>query len=635
VDLGQRDAGAFARLSVFSRKPEGSSRFIGKTGDKSWYAKVSRQGLLRLPGEDARAWRAASKLDPDEGPAFREELFGDKGRSATLAETEDASALLLGFEIPEDGFMPEGWRQSLSFPEQNDKLLFAARRALSRVRRLHRWAWFLEEGKRPDAAFDEILECDDPVVAPPATVEMARSKDRGLKRDLHEALDRRQKTLVHLLERLANRIVPLRGRSWRWTTHPDKADCFRLCMAGPAIPGVMIRGQRGLSMKRIEQLTELRKRLQSLNQTLRRKAGCKAPLRRDDSIPDCCPDLLEKIDRMKEQRINQTAHMILAEALGLRLRAPKPDKKQSKHECDLHGQYEKVASPVDFIVIENLSRYLTSQGRAPRENSRLMKWCHREVRQKLKMLCEIFFPPCDRWQGKDVHPLLEAPAAYSSRFCSRSGVAGFRAVEVTRGFENGYRWKWLKDKVGADGKPSAEAKHIAEVAQMFNTAENGSGKSVTLLVPMAGGPIFVPITDEGDARALAPKVVQADINAAINIGLRAIGDPLEWSIHQRLRTRRDKKGLFCREKRRFGADVGPAVEWSDQGDDKDSSENPNFFADFARCANWGKARLAGQSAPGEVPLASGKALWGAVKSSQWERCLSLNHKRLQALTPSV
>ena len=55
--------------------------------------------------------------------------------------------------------------------------------------------------------------------------------------------------------------------------------------------------------------------------------------------------------------------------------------------------YEKFREPADFIVIEDLSRYRASQGRAPRENSRLMKWCHRAVRDKLKELCEPFGIP--------------------------------------------------------------------------------------------------------------------------------------------------------------------------------------------------------------------------------------------------
>ncbi len=133
-----------------------------------------------------------------------------------------------------------------------------------------------------------------------------------------------------------------------------------------------------------------------------------------------CQLLLEKIDRMKEQRINQTAHLILAEALGLRLREHEITP-QEREDRDIHGEYEKIPGrePVDFIVIENLDRYLTSQGRGPSENSRLMKWAHRAVREKIKMLAEEPFGI----------PVVEAAAAYSSRFCAITGVAGARCEE--------------------------------------------------------------------------------------------------------------------------------------------------------------------------------------------------------------
>jgi len=205
---------------------------------------------------------------------------------------------------------------------------------------------------------------------------------------------------------------------------------YWLTQHGTALPNVRARGQRGLTLERIEQIEELRRRFQSLNQTLRRDIAGKPPIRRDEAVPDPCPDLLEKLDRIKEQRINQTAHMILAEALGVKLARPPANKADLRQECDQHGVYEKLREPVDFIVIEDLSRYRASQGRAPRENSRLMKLCHRGVRNKLKQLCEPFGIP-----------VLETPAAWLSRFCSRSGVAASTRGSAS-GIENGIPWSW-------------------------------------------------------------------------------------------------------------------------------------------------------------------------------------------------
>ncbi|MEK7722595.1 MAG: type V CRISPR-associated protein Cas12b, partial [Elusimicrobiota bacterium] len=287
VDLGQRDAGAFARIEVSKVKSE-KARFIGNAGGSGWYAKISGQGLFRLPGEDAIVWRKGASRDADSGYAFREELSGEKGRMGNEAEIKEAANLLEALGSAEADFMPDNWRTKLSFPEQNDKLLVAARRAQSRLAQLHRWAHFLGEGKKEATAYLEIADVADGKRLPEAWKGLAEKKDTRLKVFILEKLKKDQAELPPLLIRLANRVLPLRGRSWSWGPNPNKIDCFLLTQTGPA-ENVKLCGQRGLSMERIEQLAELRKRFQSLNQTLRREIGKAAPKRRDDSIPDCCP----------------------------------------------------------------------------------------------------------------------------------------------------------------------------------------------------------------------------------------------------------------------------------------------------------------------------------------------------------
>ena len=466
ADLGQRDAGAFARLVV---RCDGDlancpSRFIGTTGTKHWRAALDRSGLFRLSGEDAMVWRALSSRDAenpeDFGKSFdfREELWGERGRPARVWESDDTADLMRLLEAVEKDvnekenflLLPDGWRSRLSFPEQNDKLLVAMRRFQSRIARLHRWCWFLRgDDRQQSTAREEIAECDDPRLVSPDLKALIEKRDLRALDTLDCLLRERLTCAPSLLVRVANRVLPLHGRSWRWGKHlaaTDQNPLHVLTQDGPIMDSkdrpVWLRGQRGLSMERIEQIEELRKRFQSLNQTLRHAIGSKPPIRRDESVPDPCPDLLDKLDHLKEQRINQTAHLILAEALGLRLAPPPSNKQALRQEKDQHGVYEKICDdkgdwigPVDFIVIEDLSRYRASQGRAPRENSRLMKWSHRAVRDKLKQLCEVFGLP-----------VLETPAAYSSRFCSRSGVPGFRAEDVAAGFTQSGHWAWLAGK---------------------------------------------------------------------------------------------------------------------------------------------------------------------------------------------
>lgn len=691
TDLGQRDAGAFARLLVVSGSAADMqpSRFIGETGGKHWRAALERTGLLRLPGEDAEIWRERSSKD-EENPGdsgkpfdFREELWGERGRPARDWEAGDTAELmrLLEFSTEEAALslLPENWRSSLSFPEQNDKLLVAMRRYQSRISRLHRWCCFLKgDEKQQQTAWDEMAGCDDTRLISAEQSAGMKKRDPRLVAELESQLRQRLHLVPTLLVRIANRILPLRGRSWHWEKHPTSKPentLHQLTQNGLKLDSrdrpVWLRGQRGLSMERIEQVAELRKRFQSLNQTLRRKIGGKAPASRDESVPDPCPDILEKLENLKEQRANQTAHMILAQALGLRLAPPPADKKALRRQRDQHGSYEKIQSksgewiaPVDFIIIEDLSRYRASQGRAPRENSRLMKWCHREVRNKLKQLCEVFGLP-----------LVETPAAYSSRFCSRSGVPGFRATEIAPGFEYNSPWSWLKEKKDERGQPTAEAAHIHELIEQMTQAQKiptRSGKPVvkprTLFAPLAGGPVFIPAVDSGKTGELPPRLAQADINAAINLALRAIANPKLWAIHPRLRSQRDAghksektrkqqtkqdasqspteaAKLLTREKRKFGDIVRSLTVTRPAGTCPDDNRQPNFFADLAglhelseglagknpREHGWLTKEWTSAEIPDESPhppLIHGKSFWGTVKAVQWQRIRAINVARL-------
>ena len=701
TDLGQRDAGAFARLLIrsdddFGKRP---SRAVGSTGSKQWRAALERSGLFRLPGEDAQVWREKSDLDEndpeDSGKPFdfREELWGERGRPARPSEADDTAELMRLLEAVEKDaegkerltLLPDGWREKateLSFPEQNDKLLIAMRRYQSRAARLHRWCWFLKgDDKQQKIAWDEVVECDDTRLVTTELKSLAGKRDPRAGGALESQLRQRLKLAPELLLRIANRVLPLRGRSWHWEKHPaatEQNTLHHLTQRGPSLDSkekpVWLRGQRGLSLERIEQIEELRKRFQSLNQTLRREVGGKPPIRRDESVPDPCPDLLDKLDNLKEQRVNQTAHMILAEALGLRLAPPPANKHALRKERDQHGVYEKILDkkgqwigPVDFIVIEDLSRYRASQGRAPRENSRLMKWCHRAVRDKLKQLREVFGLP-----------LLETPAAYSSRFCSRSGVPGFRAAEVTAGFTKRGQWAWLAGKKDEAGNPREDAQRLMDLdseltdaqrqleREWAETKRSGQCPKRTLLVSMSGGPVFVPVVDRAEGAEIAPAIAQADINAAITLALRAVADPKLWTIHPRLRSQREggdkvAKGkkrngkqdsaipateskLLTREKRKYGETGKSLVVHRPAEAKPDDTKQPNFFADLAGLKaladefgkknrdqtwltkEWTSAEITGEG--GGPMLVHGKSFWGCVKAAQWERVREINRKRI-------
>jgi hypothetical protein len=183
----------------------------------------------------------------------------------------------------------------------------------------------------------------------------------------------------------------------------------------------------------------------------------------------------------------------------------------------------------------------------------------------------------------------------------------------------------LKDK-SEDGQPTAEAKWVQELIRQVNKLNEGrDGKPPrTLLAPLAGGPIFVPIVDQLNGADIQPALAQADINAAINLGLRAIADPRLWSIHPRCRTQRQGNQILTREKRKFGEKGQPLTAHRADGVKTDDTRNPNFFAEISGSLTpWESATVDGQR------LLSGRCFWSEVKKRQWQRCAEINARHLK------
>lgn len=655
VDLGQRDAGAFALLEATpGKRPKPQSRKLGEAGDKTWWATVRATGMLRLPGEDAVILRDGT---------LQEELSGSRGRLATESEWREAQDICTQLGLQPDkvlGTDPAFY----SFPEMNDRLLYALRRAQARLARLQSWscADYSEADSSRKEAFEnrraairrEIQAALEARSEARANAESGRDQEEAegakwldeirphVEKDawnlvavrLKQQVEREREAIKSQLVRIADRIQPLRGRRWEWVLRPGdtKNHILRQTELGSDLRRKRLAGQRGLSLKRIEQLESLRQRCQSLNRALQQIPGEPARLgrsKRGIELPDPCPELLERLDALKEQRVNQTAHLILAQALGVRLKPHEKDVKE-RTARDIHGEYEPIPGrePVDFIILENLDRYLASQGRSRAENSRLMKWCHRAILGKLKQLCEPY--------GLRV---VEAPAAYSSKFCSRTGVAGFRAVELNPDNRHDYRWKKhldrLADPVRAARLSSDERSESEAVKRLFDQLEEINAdllkasparpKWRTLLAPMQLGPIFVPMSGSP---------MQADINAAINIGLRALASPEADDIHLRLRAERKKDTFMirvenARERARWKeAPVAITVEKDNDRQKLLENAHVNFFFDFGRVARFDLARVVGL----ETSVSSGRGLWGTIRQEAWKRCEEINRQRIRKWT---
>ncbi len=662
ADLGTRHAASVA-LVEYGTQDGGTARLIGTAGGKDWFGRYRSGAILKLPGEDAVVLRPESPLDKDDrGKAFREEPYGSRGRPADLPECQETFAMMAALcpaESPTQsdknwkpfqgllgGITSDGaLQQEFSFPELNDKLLVAMRRAQNWIATCISWHWKLsqpENETQRQSALEQLHEQER--MAEWKTLADGTEENLVKLRDaMHLHITTQRQRVQENLLFLTDRIIPLRGRRWEWVKHPEKEDCHLLQQTAPGTDErkTKLRGQRGLSMARIEQISELRRRWQSLNQSLRRQIGQKpltASEMRNDPIPDPCPDVLTKLENIREQRVNQTAHLILAQALGLKLREPQMSAK-SREITDTHGEYDKAREPVDMIVLEDLSRYLSDQGRAKSENTRLMKWCHRAIMMKVKMLAEPF--------GIAV---LETPAAYSSRFCSLTGMAGFRAAEVGWEDRSEFRWRVLLDeaaKAREEGRePSESAVHaVALFDQLQKISDSGQPKR-TLLAPQPGGPMFItalPVPHPAPAANRKQKdkasvlPMQADLNAAANLAFRAVAHPSAAHIHHRLRTERKKgtKGqadsFLAREKRRFGTEKAALVP--EKVGDLPKEKNTNFFYDLHAVAKFGRARLE-REAESVFPYASGPGVWKAVndRAAQWQRCATINQARLASWT---
>lgn len=411
VDMGQRSAGALVRIKVSTIK-EKHSVFLGNDGKNDWYALRIYSELLRLPGEDAKVIRNGK---------FTKEEYGKNGRKADQFESDEAIEIFQLLNEDDSMLYPDGKNITPYFPIQNDKLLIALRRAIGKLKILDRWLWMYKDEANSEKIKTEINSADWLKVK---TFDSIKQTEENLR-----------KLLPQMLIKVANRILPIREKTWLWSEkcNPQNIRYWQLVLTDAPGKKTKIRGQRGLSFARLTQLEEFRKRCQALNRILMREPGS-APQTiaqmREIIIPDCCPEVLRRLNEMKEQRINQTANMILTQALGVRHKVHS----SSLHErsnCGIHGEYEKIpgVETSSFIVLENLSRYKFSQDRSPYENSRLMKWAHRALTEKLKMLCEVIGLP-----------VIEVNAAYSSKFSSES-IPGFRAEECNfADLDNFCRW---------------------------------------------------------------------------------------------------------------------------------------------------------------------------------------------------
>ncbi len=222
--------------------------------------------------------------------------------------------------------------------------------------------------------------------------------------------------------------------------------------------------------------------------------------------------MLQTMEHMREQRVKQLSSRIIEAALGI------GSENRKKHWSQRSGKLSKtqrprqrVFEPCHAIVIEDLTNYKPQDLRTRRENRQLMVWSAGKVKKYLAEGCQLY----------GLHR-REIPAHWTSLQDSRTGLPGVRCQDVKISeFLTAPWWnrainsaKKKIEESGNDG--NAEERLLLKMRKYL--AENNRQQSESIRLPRTGGDLFVAI----DGHTL-----QADLNAAANIGLRAILDP-DW-----------------------------------------------------------------------------------------------------------
>ena len=288
----------------------------------------------------------------------------------------------------------------------------------------------------------------------------------------------------------------------------------------------------GLSMQRINTLTGLYRLLKSFkNRPEPDDLRKNIPAKGDDRLVGFNRRLLEVRDRLREQRVKQLASRITEAALGIgRITSRQIANGAARPTW-------RVDATCHAVVIESLSNYRPDELQTRRENRQLMEWASAKVQKYLAESCQLH----------GLH-LREVQPNYTSRQCSRTGVPGLRAVSVTAHDLLTTIW-WKRDvarskanikKAVKDGRGGAAMDQLLINAEQWalriperdrqNRKADSAGATFNasrIILPRKGGDLFVSESAQKSNAGHIPGL-QADLNAAANIGVRALLDP-DWA----------------------------------------------------------------------------------------------------------
>jgi len=229
--------------------------------------------------------------------------------------------------------------------------------------------------------------------------------------------------------------------------------------------------------------------------------------------PEFGKRMLDKMERLRENRVKQIASRIVEAAIGVGSEDRQHWERRRKRPATAIAGPR--FAPCHAVVIENLENYRPDDKRTRRENRGLMTWAARAVHKYLTEGCEL-------------HGLYlrQVSPSYTSRQDSRTGSPGLRCNDIPiREFANAEGWMGRlvvrSEQAVKEGKASPRQKLLVTLAEAVRNGEIAS-PAVRMIAP--GGQLFVA----AESSSPAAQGIHADLNAAANIGLVALLDP-DWS----------------------------------------------------------------------------------------------------------
>lgn len=518
----------------------GADKLADGTQHPAPWARLDRQFLVKLQGEeqparkrsdqelndvtDFEAW-AGYKRDEEADPYETNValLMSDTVRTARLALARHGRRARIAYLLTAEKQRITGGRETEYTDESRQKDL---------TRMLLDWHALATDSDWQDAP---ALALWNQYLADCAGgFKIARRKQQKddielTKADRQKITEELEKQLEPLVRMLAGNLKLRKQLSVQWKDRWDHDDeawhkklkwlSHWLMPRGKGRRDAGIRNVGGLSLTRISTLTEFRRKVQVGFFTRMKPDGTKK-----ETGPRFGQSTLDTIERMKDNRMKQLASRIVASALGLGGHwkiIEGPDGKPFTKKDDSHRwKWVEDTSPryaaCHAVVIEDLTRYRAEETRPRRENRATMDWKSAEARKRLEDQCRLY-----GLYLRDVNPM------YTSKQDSRTGAPGVRCNDVpVEKFMTERHWK--KQILAAEKKKNEKDQGSERDRYLLALYEKYKGNTKEQLkafppirIPLKGGEIFV----SADPASPLVKGLQADLNAAANIGLRALMDP--------------------------------------------------------------------------------------------------------------